>query len=118
MTKVVSAICLLLLIALPGGDTMAQAVPDPAVPPQATSGPPVAVASSQPPPAPGGATLPDGTPVKLLTKRAVWSADTCPGDTVEFEVVDEVRLADTLVIAKGSVASGKVIGLKRKRRIG
>jgi len=61
--------------------------------------------------------LQDGTPVKLITTRALWSADLCPGDNVSLETAEEVRLGGTLLIAKGSPASGAVTTVQRKRRM-
>jgi hypothetical protein len=45
--------------------------------------------------------LEDGTPVKLRISQTVSSADAHVDDRVEFEVLEEVRVADVIVIPKG-----------------
>src|SRR5438445_13508078 len=47
--------------------------------------------------APTGPTLEDGTTVKVRIGRTVSSADAHVGDTVEFEVLDEVILSNLLI---------------------
>jgi hypothetical protein len=61
--------------------------------------------------------LEDGTPVKLRLTRNVSSADARVGDTVDFEVLEEIRVADLLVIPKGGVAWGSVTEAQAKRRM-
>lgn len=63
-------------------------------------------------------TLDDGTPVTLRISQTVSSADAHVNDRVEFEVVEEVRVADTLIIPKGAIAWGTVTEAKHKRRLG
>jgi hypothetical protein len=63
-------------------------------------------------------TLDDGTPVTLRISQTVSSADTHVNDRVEFEVVKEVRVADTLIIPKGGIAWGTVTEAQHKRRLG
>src|SRR5579863_3222829 len=53
-------------------------------------------------------TLEDGTPVKLRISQTVSSADAHVNDRVEFEVLEEIRVADTLIIPKGGIAWGTV----------
>src|SRR5438128_2235797 len=67
--------------------------------------------------APTGPTLEDGTPVKLRIGRTVSSADAHVGDTVDFEVLDEVRLTNLLIIPKGGVAWATVTEAQSKRRM-
>src|SRR5438128_8360135 len=67
--------------------------------------------------APTGPTLEDGTPVKLRIGRTVSSADTHVCDTVDFEVLDEVRLTNLLIIPKGGVAWATVTEAQSKRRM-
>lgn len=45
--------------------------------------------------------LADGTPVRLRTVRQVCSCDARVGDLVNLEVLDEVRVDDTVVVPKG-----------------
>ncbi len=108
---------LLFLLTSSARSVLAQSQPDQQPSPSLGPQSPVTGGSTQSPLADSTASLPDGAPVKLLTTRAVWSADTCPGDAVEFEVAEDVRVADTLVIAKGDNASGSVIKVERKRRM-
>lgn len=63
-------------------------------------------------------TLEDGTPVMLRISQTVSSADAHVNDRVEFEVIDEVRVADTLIIPKDAIAWGTVTEAKHKRRLG
>src|SRR4029077_17790355 len=63
-------------------------------------------------------TLEDGTPVSLRISQTVSSADAHVNDRVEFEVVDEVRVADALIIPKGGIAWGAVTEAQHKRRLG
>ena len=67
--------------------------------------------------APTGPTLEDGTPVKLRIGRTVSSADAHVGDSVDFEVLDEVRLSNLLIIPKGGVAWATVTEAQSKRRM-
>lgn len=61
--------------------------------------------------------LEDGTPVKLRLSRNVSSADAKTGDTVDFEVLEEVRVGDVLLIPKGGIAWGTVTEAEHKKRI-
>src|SRR5579859_7911281 len=51
-----------------------------------------------------GFVLEEQTPVKLRFNRTVSSADAHVGDTVDFEVLQDVTLNGTLVIRKGDFA--------------
>jgi len=62
--------------------------------------------------------LEDGTPVKLRLQRTVSSADAQVNDTVDFDVLEEVKVKDVVVIPKGSVALGTVTEAQSKRRMG
>lgn len=62
--------------------------------------------------------LEDGTPVTLRILQTVSSADAHVNDRVEFEVADEVRVADTLIIPKDAIAWGTVTEAHHKRRLG
>jgi hypothetical protein len=61
--------------------------------------------------------LEDGTPVKLRTARTISSADAHTGDTLDFEVLEDVLVQGTLVIPKGSIAWGTVTDAQPKRRM-
>jgi len=62
--------------------------------------------------------LQDGTPVKLRTNRNMSSADDKTGATVDFEVLEDVKVGETVVIPRGGVALGTVTRGKPKGRMG
>jgi len=64
-----------------------------------------------------GFVLEDGTPVKLRINRNVSSADAHVGDTVDFEVLEDVSVNGTLVIPKGGLAFATVTEAQPKRRM-
>src|SRR5438876_3445031 len=70
-----------------------------------------------PKPAMQGFGLEDGTPVKLRTSRTISSADAHTGDTLDFEVLEDVFAKDTLVVPKGGIAWGTVTEAQPKRRM-
>jgi plastocyanin len=78
---------------------------------QAESTPPVV----KPPLAFG---LEDGTPVKLRINRTISSADAQVGDTVDFEVLEDVKSHDVVLISRGGMAWATVTEAQSKRRMG
>lgn len=70
---------------------------------------------SQPPPP---HTLLDGTPVKLRLSQTISSADAKVGQEIPFEVVDDVKVDDVVVLPKGAIAIGTVTEAQPKRRMG
>jgi PEGA domain-containing protein len=66
---------------------------------------------------PKGFVLEDGTPVRLKTGRSISSADAHVGDTLDFEVLEDVRVDGVLVIPKGGIAFAKVTEAQSKRRM-
>jgi PEGA domain len=66
---------------------------------------------------PKGFVLEDGTPVRLKTGRSISSADARVGDTLDFEVLEDVRVAGLLVIPKGGIAFATVTEAQSKRRM-
>ena len=62
--------------------------------------------------------LEDGTPVKLRTNRNVSSADAHVNDTLDFEVLEEVKVHDVIVIPRGGIAWGTITEAQPKRRMG
>ncbi len=50
----------------------------------------------------------DGTPVRMRLNRNLSSADAKAGDTIDFEVLDEVEAGDVVVIARRAMAIGSV----------
>jgi hypothetical protein len=64
-----------------------------------------------------GFVLEDGTPVRLRINRTVSSADAQVGETVDFEVLEDVLVSNTLVIPKGGLAFATVTAAQAKRRM-
>jgi hypothetical protein len=64
-----------------------------------------------------GFVLEEATPVRLRFSRTVSSADAHVGDTVDFEVLQDVSVNGTLVIPKSGVAFGTVTEAQPKRRM-
>lgn len=62
--------------------------------------------------------LEDGTPVKLRLTRDVSSADATAGERVNFEVLDDVRVKDIIVIPRDAIAGATVTEVQHKRRMG
>lgn len=67
---------------------------------------------------PKGFLLEDGTPVHIVLDENVSSADAVTGQTVEFEVADEVIVNGYIVIPRGSTAWATVTDAEHKRRMG
>jgi hypothetical protein len=70
------------------------------------------------PPAPKGFMLEDGTPVHLVLSENLSSATAVTGETVEFEVVDDIVVDDLLVIPHGSTAWATVTDAEHKKHLG
>jgi hypothetical protein len=64
-----------------------------------------------------GFVLEEGTPVRLRINRTISSADAHVGDNVDFEILDDITVNGTLVIAKGGLAFATVTGAQPKRRM-
>ena len=64
-----------------------------------------------------GFVLEDATPVKMRINRTVSSADAHVGDTVDFEVLEDVLVNNVLVIPKGGLAFATVTEAQAKRRM-
>ena len=62
--------------------------------------------------------LEDGTPVKLRINRTISSADAHVNDTVDFEVLEEVKFHDVIIVPRGAMAWGTVTDAQPKRRMG
>ena len=61
--------------------------------------------------------LDDGTPIKLRLNRNLSSADAKTGDNIDFEVLEEVKVGEVVVIPKDSIAIGTVTDAEHKRRM-
>lgn len=64
-----------------------------------------------------GFVLEDAVPVRLRFNRTVSSADAHVGDTVDFEVLQDISVNGTLVVPKGGIAVGTVTEAQPKRRM-
>jgi len=106
-----------LVVSLYASVTLAQnaASTSPATSPQS---PPAATTASAPKPAMQGFGIEDGTPIKLRTARTISSADAHTGDTLDFEVLEDVFASGLLVVPKGGIAWGTVTEAEPKRRMG
>ena len=115
------SLSLLLVVSLFSMVTSAQtpATSTSSVPPPSDTKPAPAAqpATTIPKPAMQGFGLDDSTPVKLRTSRTISSADAHTGDTMDFEVLEDVLVKDVLVIPKGGIAWGTVTEAQPKRRM-
>ena len=64
-----------------------------------------------------GFVLEDATPMRLRFNRTVSSADAHVGDTVDFEVLQDISVNGVLVVPKGGLAFGTVTEAQPKRRM-
>jgi hypothetical protein len=69
-------------------------------------------------PALNGFGLEDGTPVKLRLTRNLSSGTDKKGDTVDFEVVEDVSTNGVVVIPRGGIAWATITEAQAKRRMG
>ena len=78
------------------------------------------LAQGQTPSAPAGApkvplTLESATPVKLRLVKTLYSATAHASDTVDFEVLEDVKVNGVVAILKGAPAWGTVVRAKKGR---
>jgi hypothetical protein len=64
------------------------------------------------------AVLRDGTAVRMRLMRTLSSAQVQTGDKVDFDVLDDIRVGDLIVIPRGSKAIGSVTEAEQKKRMG
>jgi hypothetical protein len=62
--------------------------------------------------------LEDATPIKLKLARELSSGREKTGDRVDFEVAEDVKAKDVVVIPKGSIAWGEITEAQPHRRMG
>jgi len=62
--------------------------------------------------------IPDGTRVRVRLEENLSSATADLGQTVDFKVVEEVRVGDAIVITSGAPATGQVVDVQERRRMG
>jgi hypothetical protein len=79
--------------------------------PQQASPPPATAATNQP------FALDDGTPIRLRLNRTLSSADAKTGDNIDFEVLEDIKIKDLVVIPKGSIALGTITDAEHKKRM-
>jgi hypothetical protein len=56
--------------------------------------------------------------VRIRINRTISSADAKTGETVDFEVLDEIKVADWVVVPKSGLALGTVTEAAAKKRMG
>jgi hypothetical protein len=61
--------------------------------------------------------LEDGTPIKLRLTRNLSSADATTGERVDFEVLEDVKVKETIVAPRGGIAWATVTEAQHKRRM-
>src|SRR5258708_37784923 len=54
--------------------------------------------------------LEDGTPIKLRLTRTLSSADAKTNDKIDFEVLEDVKVKDIVVVPRGGIAWGTGTG--------
>ena len=59
----------------------------------------------------------DATPVRLRLTRNLSSADAKTGDTVDFEVLEDVKIDDVLLIPRGNTAIATITEAEHKKRM-
>ena len=62
--------------------------------------------------------LEDGTPIKIRSTRTISSADAKVDEKLDFEVLEETKIGDVVVIPRGGIAWGTVTEAQPKRRMG
>ena len=103
-------------------DEPGSGVPQPATPPISRERTPYDARPLAPPPstlhtAPAFSLVKD-TPIRVRILKAVSSATAHPGDTLEFEVLEDVLLDGVVVITRGSKATGTVAVAEPKKHFG
>jgi PEGA domain len=63
-------------------------------------------------------TLLDGTPVRLRLSQTISSANAKVGQEIPFEVVEEIKVDDVVVLPKGATAIGTVTECNPKKSMG
>jgi hypothetical protein len=105
------ALTLFVCVALP-----AQQVPTPANPVPSSQNPETAAAPATQLPQPH--VLLDGTPVKLRLSQTISSADAKVGQEIPFEVIEDIKVDDIVVLPKGANATATVTEADHKKSMG
>jgi len=61
--------------------------------------------------------LHDATPIRLRLNRNLTSADATAGDNVDFEVLEDLKVDDVMLIARGGTAIATITGAEHKKRM-
>jgi hypothetical protein len=61
--------------------------------------------------------LEDATPVRLRLSRRLSSSDAAKDDTIDFEVLEDVKVGQQIVIQKGSLAWGTVTNAEHRKQL-
>jgi hypothetical protein len=61
--------------------------------------------------------LHDATPIRLRLARNLSSADAKTGESVDFEVLEEVKVDDVVLVARGATAIGTITDAEHKKRM-
>src|SRR6266550_2088021 len=62
--------------------------------------------------------LTEDTPVKLRLTRTMSSKDAKPDEKVDFEVLEDIKVGDAIIVQHGAMAIGTVTEAQPKRRMG
>ena len=91
--------------------------PPPAVPPASKPVPTIEYTTTG---SPRGSTLliQDGTPVRMRLAQNLSSASAQVGDSVSFEVLDDVTVGNAVIVAGGAIALATVTASQEKRSMG
>ena len=65
-----------------------------------------------------GFCLEDGTKIPLALGRELSSGVESTGNRVDFEVTEDIKVQDVVVIPKGSRATGTIVEAQKRRRLG
>ena len=66
----------------------------------------------------GNLVIQEGTPFRLRLNRTLSSSEAKTGDRVDFEVMDEIRLGDTVVVRQGALAWATITDAEHKKTMG
>lgn len=63
-------------------------------------------------------TVPDGTPIKLRILQSISSKESKVDDKITFEVIDDVKVNDLVVLKQGATAAGFITEAEPRKRMG
>lgn len=63
-------------------------------------------------------TIPNGAPVRMRLAQTISSGTAKLNETVPFELLEDIKAGETVVVAKGTTAIGSVTHVQPKRRMG